>query len=191
VAPGETFSFNDAIGPVLAERGWKEALGIFGSNVKMTVGGGICQVVTTIYRAALLAGLPIKERAHHSQYVRYYEKYGVGIDATIFQGIKNLQFVNDTEHYILIQGWSRGNEAYVHIYGTSDGRTVTMQGPFFYDTPRTERSDLLPELFNNQIGWVRRIHYADGTEKSGRLVSTYQKPWKRLSASTLSEQGKL
>ena len=182
IPAGGTFSLNHTISPVLVENGWKEALGIFGNNVTMTPGGGLCQVATTLYRAALLAGLPILERESHSLYVRYYEKYGVGIDATIFQGIKDLRFRNDTGNYLLVQTATKGTEAEIRVFGTPDGRQVALDGPYFFDSPEMSRVWRSHPLQPNQIAWIRTVRYRDGSENQRRLVSTYRHPSRLLSA---------
>jgi vancomycin resistance protein YoaR len=175
VKPGGVYSFNGVLdAPVTVEKGWREALGLFGGGAAMTPGGGICQAATTVYRAALLAGMPIVERRNHSLYVDHYEEYGVGIDATIFPGVHDLRFKNDTSDILVIQSYTDGFLAFVNIYGVDDGRTVDMQGPYFVDTrPRPAE---LRALGFNEIGWVQHIKRADGTVTSKQLIATYSKP---------------
>jgi len=129
VAPGETFSFNSTLeGPVSMSKGWSMAkIIVEGDKLEDAPGGGICQASTTVYRAMLNAGLPEEERRAHSLYVYYYEKYGVGIDATIFPGQQDLKFKNDTGNYVLLQAYDDGYEAVVNVYGTDDGRVVELE----------------------------------------------------------------
>lgn len=175
VQPNETFSFNDTLGgPVTLSRGWVEALGLFGGGTAMTPGGGICQAATTVYRAALMAGFPILRRKSHSVYVGYYEKYGVGIDATIFPGVQDLVFTNDTKGPIVIQAYNDGFDAYVNIYGIPDNRTVTLEGPYFAST-RPRPKELRP-LDIDQIGWIQRVTKEDGSVHTVPFVSTYTHP---------------
>ena len=183
VAPGETFSFNATLGDsVELHDGWKTSLGIFnGEDLEPTAGGGICQVSTTVYRAGVAAGLPIKEKRNHSIYVKYYREYGEGLDATIFLNSQDLIFENDTGNYILFYAYYVGDEAVVELYGTPDGRKVVLEGPFRrHDAP----DDVLnPEntwgLGHNDIGWRQTIARADGTEEKNILLSRYRKeiPW--------------
>lgn len=180
IPAGTTFSFNATLGgPVTLGKGWKEALGIFGTSTAMTPGGGICQAATTVYRAALLAGLPIVKRKAHSLYVSYYEQYGVGVDATIFPGKQDLTFRNDTGDIIVLQSYTDGYDAYVNIFGIPDGRTVAMHGPYFSGLP--EQPSTMHGLRNNEIGWIRQIITADGTIAEEPIVSRYQKGIPRVS----------
>lgn len=187
VAPGKEFSFVATLGgPVTLDKGWKEALGLFGGGTAMTPGGGICQAATTVFRGALLAGLPITEKRNHSVFVDHYVPYGVGLDATIFPGVHDLSFLNDTETYIVIQSYldETKEEGYVNMYGVDDGRTVDMQGPFFASTrPRAkEVRPLAPE----EIGWVRHVTYADGNTKTVPLIARYHTGFMRSVVTTYS-----
>ncbi len=132
IAPGEEFSFNKILGSVDAKSGFKPEKVIKQNKIKNEYGGGICQVSTTLYRAALLAGLPITERKPHSWKVSYYgQTMGHGLDATIYPGVSDVKFINDTGAYILIQAYVDKNaEDYFKLYGTKDGRQVKLSGPF-------------------------------------------------------------
>lgn len=175
VPPGETFSFNATLGgPVTNGNGWRDAKVIFNTTeLVMAPGGGICQASTTTFRAMLHSGFTSVKRANHSMYVTYYEKYGVGIDATVFPGQQDLTFVNDTSNYLLFQAFTEGSEAVVQIYGTPDGRKTQITGPYFSssdlsDFPANERPPR-----KNEISWVQRIVLPDGTEKRQIIVSRY------------------
>jgi vancomycin resistance protein YoaR len=129
VAPGETFSFIKNLGEVSLADGYKEAYIIKEGKTELDAGGGICQVSTTLFRALLDAGLNITQRQAHAYRVSYYEEdTKPGFDATVFIPNPDLQFVNDTGNYVLIQSYYDGKNrklAY-EIYGTSDGRKVTI-----------------------------------------------------------------
>ncbi|MDD4287253.1 MAG: VanW family protein [Candidatus Peribacteraceae bacterium] len=175
VPPGATFSFNETLGgPITNGNGWRDAKVIFNATeLKMAPGGGICQASTTTFRAMLSAGFTPVKRANHSMYVTYYEKYGVGIDATVYPGKQDLTFVNDTGNFLLFQAYTEGTEAVVQIYGTPDGRETQISGPYFSssdlsDFPADERSPR-----SNEIAWVQRIAFPDGTEKQQVIVSRY------------------
>ncbi|MDD5469794.1 MAG: VanW family protein [Candidatus Peribacteraceae bacterium] len=133
VASGATFSFNQTLErPVTTGNGWYMAKVIVnGVDLVMAPGGGICQASTTVFRAMANAGFIAEDRKAHSLYVTYYEEYGVGIDATVFPGAQDLTFTNDTENYLIVQAYDDGYDAVVNIYGTSDGRRVKLEGPFF------------------------------------------------------------
>jgi len=126
IPPGTTFSFNDTMGDISAATGYQSAYIIKDGRTVMGDGGGVCQVSTTMFRAALNAGLPIVERHAHSYRVHYYEDDGskAGLDATVFNPTEDLRFTNDTPAYILIQ--TKIDTANVNLafefYGATDGR---------------------------------------------------------------------
>ena len=125
VAPGETFSFIKSLGSVTLADGYKQAYVIKQGQTILDVGGGICQVSTTLFRAMLNAGLNITARTNHAYRVVYYEEdLPPGYDATVFIPSPDLKFVNDTGHYVLIQSEYDGvnKKLTYNIYGTSDGR---------------------------------------------------------------------
>lgn len=178
IESGEIFSFNALLdGPVETWTGWAEALGIFnGIDLNPTAGGGICQASTTVYRAAVFAGLPILEHRNHSLYVKYYGAYGEGLDATVYPGQQDLTFLNDTPGALLFLAWTDGDEATVEIYGTPDGRTVTLDGPYrSWNAPKEIRNhpSLASPLWGNTIGWLQRITRKDGSSEERMLTSIY------------------
>lgn len=175
IPQGATFSFNSTLGgPITESRGWKLAKVIFNTtDLVMAPGGGICQVSTTTFRAMLQAGFTPVKRANHSMYVSYYEKYGVGIDATVFPGQQDLTFVNDTLGPLLLQAYDEGTEAIVQIYGTPDGRSTEILGPYFASSdltgfPEGERSPR-----SNEIAWVQNVSRGDGQQEQHIIVSRY------------------
>jgi vancomycin resistance protein YoaR len=142
IAPGEEFSFNKYLGDVTPETGFQTGLVIYGNQTIAGVGGGVCQVSTTVFQAAFFSGLPIRERYAHGYRVGYYEsgtvfangqKYnsGVGLDATVYSPIIDLKFVNDTPYYLLMESVYRANEQSLtfKFYSTSTGRVVSKDGP--------------------------------------------------------------
>ncbi len=129
VAPGDTFSFVKSLGEVTLEAGYAKAYIIRQGKTELDVGGGVCQVSTTLFRAMLNAGLDITERKAHAYRVSYYEEDSKpGFDATVFIPSPDLKFVNDTGHYVLIQNiLDMDNRRLTYeIYGTSDGRQTTI-----------------------------------------------------------------
>lgn len=126
IRPGETFSFITVLGPVDASTGYLPELVIKENKTIPEYGGGMCQVSSTTFRAALNAGLPIIERTAHSYPVSYYKPYGV--DATVYIPKPDLVFKNDTEKYILIQTRIVGNNLYFDFYGTKPTRTIKFAG---------------------------------------------------------------
>jgi vancomycin resistance protein YoaR len=170
------FSFNATLGGEVSVRnGWQNALTIFeGVNLRMAPGGGVCQASTTLYRAALRAGLPIVEQKNHSLYVHYYEAYGVGQDATIFPGKQDLKFLNDTGHPLLIQSYYEGDDATVNIYGVDDGRLVTIQGPFFASTQGQSSAFKDEKIRTGEIGWIREVKKLNASLQQDIFTARYQ-----------------
>jgi len=127
VAPGETFSFIKSLGEVSLEAGYSKAYIIKEGKTQLDVGGGVCQVSTTLFRAMLDAGLDITKRQSHAYRVSYYEEDSKpGFDATVFIPNPDLAFINDTGHHVLIQSTYDGinKKLTYEIYGTSDGRVT-------------------------------------------------------------------
>jgi vancomycin resistance protein YoaR len=147
LAPGELYDFDERVGPRTPARGFKLAKGITGPGVLEDVlGGGICQVSTTMFNAVAggKAGLKINERWNHSIYISHYPK---GRDATVTAGGKNLRFTNDTEHYIWITGKSDGITTTITVWGTDQGRTTTWDiGEFYSIVPMATTSSVNPSV---------------------------------------------
>ena len=171
VRPGENFAFNSTLDGLVSQgNGWHMAKVIYnGGDLEYAPGGGICQASTTVYRAAVNAGFPVVARRAHSLYVSYYEKYGVGIDATIYPGSQDLVFTNDTASPLLIQSYNDGTEAYVNIFGSPDGRTVELNGPFFASNA-PEGID----ISSREILWEQRVTYPSGEHKVTEISSRYK-----------------
>ncbi len=133
IAPGETFSFNAFLGEVTQAAGYDESYVIIGNRTVPGVGGGICQVATTAFRAAYFAGYPIVERWPHAYRVSYYELggFGPGFDATIYSPLVDFRFTNDTPYHLLIETQVDTARARLRFlfYSTSDGRVVEQIGP--------------------------------------------------------------
>lgn len=121
VAPGATFSFNDTIGPRTAAKGYQEAPAIIGGRLVPSLGGGICQVATTIFNTVFESGLPVVERRNHSFYISSYPK---GRDATVSWGGVDFKFKNDTDHWIYIATAYTNSSVTISLYGTDPGYTV-------------------------------------------------------------------
>ncbi len=177
IAPGETFSFNQAVGDISTARGYMEGYTIVADRTVKGVGGGVCQVSTTVFRAAFWAGLPVVERNPHIYRVGWYEEGGdpVGFDAAIYQPGADLKFTNDTGHYILVQTSVDNGVLSVYFYGTKPPRTVKMDGPYISNR-RPPPEDVyevdpnLPPETKRQVEWAKegmdvtiyRLIYQDG-----------------------------
>lgn len=132
----KTFSFNDTVGDISSLTGYKPAYIIKQGKTVLGDGGGVCQVSTTLFRAALNAGLPINERHAHAYRVSYYENDGQpGFDATVFAPSVDLKFTNNTSAYILIQveNDKDNNLLSFKFYGQKDNRKVIISPVSIYD----------------------------------------------------------
>jgi len=127
IAPSQEFSFGDSVGPIDERGGWLPELVIKNKQTVPDYGGGICQVSTTLFRAAVNSGLKITERFPHAYPVIYYDPQG--FDATVYPPSPDLKFINDTPGYILLQGRIEDAILYFEIYGTNDGREIKILGP--------------------------------------------------------------
>lgn len=125
-SPGEEVSFNSTVGPRVSERGYKAAKVIVAGGFEPGLGGGVCQVSSTLYNTLLLAGLEIKERHNHSVRIAYVP---LGRDATVVYGSKDLIFVNNTDSYLLLKAGVRGLELTMQLYGNGPPRyeNITLQ----------------------------------------------------------------
>lgn len=128
IAPDEEFSFVKYLGEVDGEHGYLPELVIKHNRTEPEFGGGICQVSTTMFRAAIYSGLKITQRRNHAYPVKYYRPYGM--DATVYLPKPDLTFINNTPGAILVQSSIENDtELIFRFYGTKDGRAVTIDGP--------------------------------------------------------------
>jgi vancomycin resistance protein YoaR len=121
IAPGETFSFNGTTGERSAAKGFLTAPVIVNGELQNGLGGGVCQVSTTVFNAAYEAGLPITERTNHALYISHYP---LGRDATVDYPSVDLKFVNDTKHWLLLRTFVGPSSLVVGLYGTPQHRRV-------------------------------------------------------------------
>lgn len=122
---GDMFSFNQVVGEATSERGFKEAPVIISGEFVPGIGGGICQVSSTVYNAALLAGLEIIERSNHGRAVGYLPP---GFDATIAYNYKDLRFKNNLSHHILLSTEIAENKLIIRIFGkTTDWERIEIK----------------------------------------------------------------
>lgn len=148
IKPNEEFSLIKTLGAIDASTGYLPELVIKGNKTVPEFGGGLCQIGTTVFRAALSSGLPITMRQNHSYRVSYYEP--AGTDATIYDPRPDLRFINDTGNYILIQARIVKDDLYFDFWGTKDGRVATTTYPTIYNivkpapTKIIETADLKP-----------------------------------------------
>ncbi len=167
IAPNEEISFNDNVGPITSSAGYASGLAIIGDKLIPVAGGGICQVSTTLFRTAIDAGLEIIERRGHALPVSYYNPQG--FDATIFEGVVDLKFKNNTNSYMFIQSRIIDSDITFDIYGKDDGRKVVYNKPVVYA--------------NDEIGgfktvFTRIVSMPDGTEFKDSFYTSYRSPSK-------------
>jgi len=188
IKPGETFSLVEALGEIDALHGYLPELVIKGDRTIPEYGGGLCQIGTTVFRAALAAGLPIVERKNHSYRVVYYEP--AGKDATIYNPKPDFKFLNDTGHYILIQSRLNGDELSFDFWGAKDGRLAEQTDSVIYNirspgpTQYIESEELKPGeekcLEKPHSGadayFDYKVTYPNGEIKEQRFSSHYI-PW--------------
>lgn len=163
LAPGEQFSYNDALGERTTERGYKAAGAYSGGQVVQEVGGGICQVSSTLYYAALLANLQIDTRTCHYFPVGYLP---AGLDATVSWGGPEFKFTNNRNWPIKILASvdSSNNTVSVHIVGTDeDGSYVQMT----YTTWLVYNNSEYPETATG----YKAATYRNVYDKNGALIS--------------------
>jgi vancomycin resistance protein YoaR len=202
IAPGETFSMASELGNISLDNGYAEALIIIGDKTIKGVGGGVCQVSSTLFRTAFFAGLPIAERHPHAYRVGYYEQTVgghsaslAGLDATVYVPLVDFKFTNDTPNWILMETYTSPTYGSLtwKFYSTKDGRTVkwTTTGPQNIVQPPDDLYRENPEL---PEGEIRQVEYrADGADvtvnreviRNGSLYFndtffTHYQPWQAI-----------
>lgn len=169
INPGEIFSFNSAVGDISAATGYKQAYVIKSGRTVLDDGGGVCQVSTTLFRAAINSGMEIVERHAHSYRVGYYEQGGwkPGFDATIYAPSFDLKFKNNTSNHLLIQTETDFDNSKLtfYIYGKSDGRQVYISPVKLWDQ-KPSPPDLYQDDPTLPIGTVKQVDWANGGVKA-------------------------
>ncbi len=194
IPPGGVFSFNHYLGSVTAADGYEDSLIIFGDSTRVGIGGGICQVSSTAFRAAFWGGYEILERHAHGYRVRWYEP-PVGMDATVYSPYVDLKFRNDTPYYLLIETEvdEEAGTLTFYFYSSPTGRTVEMEGPFIksrtpHGPPVYKEDPTLPEGTVKQVEWavdgleveVRRIVRENGQVIRRDVFVSRYRPWRAV-----------
>ena len=203
IAPGETFSMGSVLDDISLENGFAEALIIYGGRTIKGVGGGVCQVSTTLFRTAFFAGFPIAERHSHAYRVSYYEQNPgggrdlslVGLDATVYFPLVDFKFTNDTSNWLLMETYMDvgGRNLTWKFYSTSDGRSIdwNASGPQNIVSPPgplIQESDELEEGQIRQVDWeadgadvsVSRTVFRGGTIINQDVFNTHYEPWQAV-----------
>lgn len=135
IAPGSEFSFNATTGERSPERGFREAPVIINGELQNGIGGGVCQVSTTVFNAAFDAGVSITSRTNHALYISHYPQ---GRDATVNYPDLDLKFLNDTEKWLLLRTFVGSSALTVKLFGTPvDRRVETETSPLEETGPAT------------------------------------------------------
>jgi vancomycin resistance protein YoaR len=201
VAPGATFSMGEILGDVSLDNGFTEAWIIYNGRTIKGVGGGVCQVSTTLFRTVFFAGFPVLERIPHAYRVSYYERTAgggrdanlAGMDATVYFPLVDFQFVNDSPYWILMETYYTNTSLTWKFYSTNDGRTVQWNTtgptrivpapePLFEPNP-----DLAPGQIK-QVDWaadgsdvtVTRTVYKNGVVYFTDTFTTHYEPWQAI-----------
>jgi len=200
VAPGETFSMAEQLGDVNLDEGYSEAWIILGDRTIKGVGGGVCQVSTTLFRTVFFGGYQIVERHPHAYRVGYYEQRSdgshntklAGLDATVYVPMVDFKFTNDTDHWLLMETYlyEGSHQLLWRFYSTSDGRTVDWDttglknkkdppDPVYEENPELAKGEI------KQVDWaveggtvtITRDVFRDGQKLWQDIFKTKYQPW--------------
>ena len=179
VAPGDTFDFWKAVGPVSRDRGYGDGGAIINGKTEPqgALAGGICSCSTTLFNAALRAGFDMKARRNHFYYI---DRYPIGLDATVFisaSGSKQtMSWTNDTKYPVLIRGYKikKGSAGYVRfdIYSVPNGRKVVIGNPTIKNVHQAR--DTVQYTTSLAPGASKRIEYPVNGKDVWRTVTVYQ-----------------
>jgi vancomycin resistance protein YoaR len=196
IPPGGIFSFNDALGPISLDQGYVEGKIITGDWFADDLGGGVCQVSTTVYRAALLSGVPIEEWHPHSFRLGFYEldDWPPGLDAAIYQPNTpgewelDLAFSNPTDSWMLLQMRIDADAVAADLYGDDTECHVELIGPVMgepiappapverasADLPTGERRQIQVAQDGVRVDVTRRVRRGRELVRDATFVSDYQ-----------------
>ena len=203
VPPGATFSMGSVLGDVSLDTGYAEALIIFGNRTIQGVGGGVCQVSTTLFRTVFFGGFPIVERYPHAYRVSYYELKAdggyntqlAGLDATVFVPLVDFKFINDSPNWLLMETYVNPTARTLtwKFYSTGDGRSVEWSSsglqnieeappPVYEENPDLAKGEV------KQVDWevegadvtVTRTVTRDGQVLYEDTISTHYLPWQAV-----------
>ena len=200
IAPGETFSMASVLGDISLDTGYAEAWIIYGDRTIKGVGGGVCQVSTTLFRTVFFSGFPVVERHPHAYRVYYYEQTYTGhdaslagLDATVYVPLVDFKFTNDTPYWLLMETYVGDNWLQWKFYSTSDGRSVDWNtsglqnqqdppDPVFNENPNLAKGEI------KQVDWavegadvsISRTVYRNGNVIIEDVFNTHYEPWRAV-----------
>ena len=202
VPPNSTFSMAQALGDVSLQNGYAEALIIYNGRTITGVGGGVCQVSTTLFRTALFGGYPIIERHEHAYRVMYYEQTAsgtdpnlAGIDATVYVPLVDLKFQNDRPYWLLMETYFHADTSSLEwkFYSGDDGRTTEvtnegLQNIFPAPEPRFEEDPSLAPGICKKVDYsadgadvtVQQIVSRAGSTLFTDTIFTHYEPWQAV-----------
>ena len=204
IPPNSTFSMGQAIGDISLDKNYAEALIIYNGRTITGLGGGVCQVSTTLFRMAFFAGYPIVERYAHAYRVFYYEQTATGghdsqlagLDATVYFPLVDLKFTNDRPYWLLMETYfSRKNMSLTwKFYSTDDGRTVQWQNQGLTNvipapSPLIQENPDLPAGTCKQVDYsgdgaditvTRKVSNAAGQVLINDAFQTQYEPWQAV-----------
>ncbi len=179
--PGETFSYNDTLGERTADKGYKEAPSYVGGLTVDTLGGGICQISSTLYYCTLFADLKIDERHNHGYVSDYIPK---GMDATVTWDGADFRFTNSTDYPIRIEAWRADGYVNVRIIGTD-------QRDYYVKMSYSVRESTPYETVYEEYPPDNPKGYTDGQEivtpYRGYVVQTYKEKYSKATDELLSK----
>ena len=187
--PGETFSFNDVVGERTAEKGYQEGVIYISGSSEPALGGGICQVASTIYYCAMYADLEIVHREPHMFFVTYVPG---GLDATVYWGSVDFQFKNSTNYPLRIDATVSGGKVNIALVGTDENnytvkidteriatepyQTITKEGTGTYQSGYTGYTYAITRYVYDSDGNLIRTDSTEDLDKLGGLgTSKYSK----------------
>lgn len=190
IKPGEEFSFVKYLGEVDGEHGYLPELVIKKNVTEAEFGGGICQVSSTAFRAAIYSGLKITARRNHAYPVSYYNPQGM--DASVYVPNPDMRFVNNTPGYILIQTKIVGTQLTFSFYGTNDGRKTTVDGPkiiekqpdgslkatFTQNVVDKDGKEIIKDVFNSSYDSPYRYPHPGGPILTVKPANWSSEEWK-------------
>lgn len=194
IEPGGEFSAMKNLGTINAEAGYLPELVIKGNKTVPEYGGGLCQIGTTAFRVGIESGLPITERRPHAYSVSYYLHDGkAGMDATVYDPHPDIRYINDTDHYLLMQTRIEGDDLYFELWGTKDERKVEIGELKNWDwvappaTKYIETTNLKPGVkqcsesahYGLKASFNYKVTYPDGKVNEETFFSQY-KPWQAV-----------
>ena len=203
IPPGAVFSMGDALGDVSLDNGYAEALIIYGDRTIEGVGGGVCQVSTTLFRTVFFGGYPVNERYPHAYRVGYYELKAdggydtslAGLDATVYTPLVDFKFTNDSQHWLLMETYVNQTARTLtwKFYSTADGRSVEWHtsglknkidppDPNYIENPELKKGEV------KQVDWavegadvtVNRTVTRNGETLFEDVFTTHYMPWREV-----------